>query len=155
MLVVGGTDGPPVGGGEASVLVDVGPVLPVFPDPPPPNPSIHLVEVGSTSVVVVPVIEDVVEEREDEGEVIEEGKDDVGFVPVRDTRLGLEDVKADEADEPELADGTEDVCAGDDADELISGRDVVAEVVETDDVVEVADVKLLAVSLGVSAVSEL
>lgn len=155
MLVVGGTDGPPVGGGEASVPVDVGPVLPVFPDPPPPKPSIHLVEVGSTSVVVVPVIEDVVEEREDEGEVIEEGKDDVGFVPVRDTRLGLEDVKADEADEPELADGTEDVCAGDDADELISGRDVVAEAVEIDDVVEVADVKLLAVSLGVSAVSEL
>lgn len=155
LLVVGGIDGPPVGGGEASVPVDVGPLLPVFPDPPPPNPSIHLVDVGSKLVVVVPVIEDVVEEGKEE--VIDEGKDEVGFVLDRETRLGLE-VKADEADELEaLADGIEDVCEGgdDDGDELISGRDVVAEAVGIDNVAEVADVKPLMVRLGVSAVSEL
>lgn len=156
LLVVGGIDGPPVGGGEASVPVDVGPVVPVFPDPPPPNPSIHRVDEGSKLVVaaVVPVIEDAVEEGKEE--VTDEGKEEVGFVLDRDIRLGLE-VKADEADKLEaLADGMEDDCAGnDDGDELISGRDVVAEAVGIDDTVEVVDVKPFMVRLGVSAVSEL
>lgn len=172
LLVVGGIVGPPVGGGAASVLVDVGPMLPPVFVPPLPYPLIHL---KSESVVVVEeveeeeelsvnedVVEDEVESEVELEEVIEKGNDVVGLELGRDIRLELE-FNVDEADDdPEellAEDGGDDVCAGEDRPELISGRDAVAEAVEPDEVVvevdEVADVKLLTVRLGVSAVSEL
>lgn len=119
--------------------------------------------------MVLDVIEEIVEEIEEElvvEEVVVEFMDEVVFVLDRVTRLGPEVVE-DRAIEPESLDGGEDAPEeeedddddddndGDDndgdGDELINGRDVIAEV-GADKVAEAVDVVLLLVKVGVSAV---
>ena len=119
--------------------------------------------------MVVDVIEEIVEEIEEElvvEEVVVELMDEVVLVLDRVTRLGPEVVE-DGAIEPKTLDGGEDAPEeeedddddddndGDDndgdGDELINGRDVIAEV-GADKVAEAVDVVLLLVKVGVSAV---